>query len=298
MGINSNDSLWIEQENANLILEGKTLNAEIQAALESLMRDGVCVLRGANDRVLCQEAINDYKKYCRDNQQYVNQNLDDLDREKRLVNFHLLSDAAMRIGVNPLVMNILDELFECETGIYTSLTFKYGTQQPVHRDTPHFSTTPKKRFAGVWTALEDIDPTSGPIFYHPGAHKFAINPEKYLAEAFLRWPNEPIQFQLKMALDLYNGEIIRTAPTISEAKILLINAGDTVIWHPEMPHGGSLAENPFRTRFSIVFHNTPKDVQVYQYEDFFQQAKNVDARYGFQNFDGRKIALSGNTAFM
>lgn len=52
------------------------------------------------------------------------------------------------------------------------------------------------------------------------------------------------------------------------------------------------------TRFSIVFHNAPKDVQVYQYEDFFLQTNHISPRYGFQDFHGRSVALSGNTAFM
>jgi ectoine hydroxylase-related dioxygenase (phytanoyl-CoA dioxygenase family) len=293
-----NKNLWIDQENAASLLIEKKLQPHVMKALASLINDGVCVVPEVNDRKLCAKVIEDYHSYCVQNLSYVNANLDDTGREKRLVNFHLWSDAAMRIGTNSIIMDILDAFFETRTSVYSSLTFKYGTQQPVHRDTPHFSTTPKNRFAGVWTALEDIDPSAGPIFYHPGAHKFVLNPTEYLEEAKRRLPNDSVKAQADMALDLYNGDVIRTAPKISEAKTLVVKAGDTVIWHPEMPHGGSPATNSQRSRWSIVFHNAPESVQVYHHDDFFGNKRQTNPRYAFNDNCGRKIALSGRTAFM
>jgi hypothetical protein len=103
-----------------------------------------------------------------------------------------------------------------------------------------------------------------------------------------------------MALDLYNGEVIRTAPTVSSAVTLQLNVGDTVIWHPELPHGGTAAQDPMRTRWSVVFHCAPKHVQVHQHDQFFLNASDQPPpdRYGYRHVGGRGLALSGDVAFM
>ena len=219
------NSLWISQDNALDTLQEKNFEPEISAAIKAIIKDGVAIIKNANPVELCDEVIRDYGRYVEENNDYVRKNLDSLNREKRLVNFHLFSEASGKIATNPIIMKILDCIFESEVGVYTSLTFKYGTQQPVHRDTPHFATWPQERFAGVWTALEDINELAGPLFYHPGAHKFSIDPKKYMEEARIRLPNANIEEQLLMALDLYNGEVIRTAPKISEPKLIELQKG-------------------------------------------------------------------------
>lgn len=292
--------LWIDRQDAEEVLVSKIASNPAKDAIRSLIRDGIAVIRGGVAPQLCGAVVDDYERYVETNRDYVMKNLDALGREKRLVSFHLWSSAAAKIGTNPKVMEILDLLFDTETAVYSSLTFKYGTQQSVHRDTPHFATWPPKRFAGVWTALETVRIEAGPLFYHAGAHRFTIDPQRFMDEAIQRLPSEPVPEQLLMALDLYNGEVIRTAPTISDAITLELKIGDTVIWHPELPHGGSHASDPYLTRRSIVFHCSPVKVQVHQYDAFFSHIspKAPPLRYAYREDNGRKIAVSGEVAFM
>jgi hypothetical protein len=292
--------LWIDRQDAEEVLASKAAGSQAKDAIRSLIRDGIAVIRESNEPALCKAVVADYQRYVDTHRDYVMQNLDGLGREKRLVNFHLWSSAAAQIGMNRRAMEILDLMFDTETAIYTSLTFKYGTQQPVHRDTPHFATWPPKRFAGVWTALETVSPEAGPLFYHTGAHRFTLDPQRFMNEALQRLPNAPSGEQLFMALDLYNGEVIRNAPTVSDAKTLELQIGDTVIWHPELPHGGSPASDPHRTRWSIVFHCAPVNVQVHQHDAFFSHMgpESPPPRYGYREDNGRKIAVAGEIAFM
>jgi phytanoyl-CoA hydroxylase len=298
--MSTKNCLWISQDDALYRLQEKNFEPEVSSAIQALIKDGVAIIKNANSAELCDEVIKDYMRYVEENADYVKNNLDVLNREKRLVNFHLFSEASGKIATNPIVMKILDCIFDLEAGVYTSLTFKYGTQQPVHRDTPHFATWPQERFAGVWTALEDINKLAGPLFYHPGAHKFSIDPKKYIEEARVRLPNANIEEQLLMALDLYNGEVIRTAPKISESKLIELQKGDTVIWHPELPHGGSAAADPFLTRWSMVTHCSPVNIQVHQHDKFFLHCEDNAPlnRYDYFEMNGRKIANSGNISFM
>lgn len=292
--------LWIDCPDAEEILELKMASNLAKDAIRTLIRDGIAIIRGAHTHELCGAVVDDYQRYVLTNRDYVLQNLDALGREKRLVNFHHWSSSAAKIGTNQMVMEILDLLFDTETAVYTSLMFKYGTQQPVHRDTPHFATWPQKRFVGVWTALEPVIMQAGPLFYHPGAHRFTIDPQRFMKLATQRLPGQPVREQLLMALDLYNGEVIRIAPMLSDARTLELQTGDTVIWHPELPHGGSAALDPYLTRKSIVFHCSPVNVQVHQHDAFFTHIGPVapPLRYGYRENNGRKIALSGEVAFM
>ena len=293
-------SLWIDQPGALKKVESANVGELEKSVARSLINTGLAVIRGAHDPDLCEAVVMDYQRYSAENSDYVKANLDSVGREKRLANFHHWSDAALQIGTNPAVMSALDFVFGYEASVYTSLMFKYGTQQPVHRDTPHFATWPRGYFAGVWTALEPVREEIGPLFYHPGAHRFRINETDFYEAAKSRIPEAPKKEQLALALDLYNGEIIRTAPTISEPVKLVVDIGDTVIWHPELPHGGSLATKQLATRWSIVFHSAPVSVQVHQHDAFFGHDKSIapDARYGYTEAYSRKIAQAGGVGFM
>jgi phytanoyl-CoA hydroxylase len=44
---------------------------------------------------------------------------------------------------------------------------------------------------------------------------------------------------------------------------LCIVKGDTAIWHPQTPHGGTEIRDLTRTRHSIVMHTTPAGVPLY-----------------------------------
>ena len=292
--------LWLDQEDASNYIDQAAVGEREKTVAHSLIDSGIAVIRGAHDPTLCRAVIADYERYVAEHKEYVLANLDSLGREKRLVNFHFWSDAAAQIGISSKIMSILDFVFGVEASVYTSLTFKYGTQQPVHRDTPHFATWPRGYFVGVWTALERVRPEAGPLFYHPGAHRFPIEERRFWDEARTRIPHASRSDQLFMALDLYNGEVIRTAPTVSAPVSLELDVGDTVIWHPELPHGGLPASNPNTTRWSIVFHCAPASVQVYQHDLFFSH--NADTppapRYGFRKIHGRKIAVAGDVAYM
>ncbi|MCA8948947.1 MAG: phytanoyl-CoA dioxygenase family protein [Planctomycetes bacterium] len=293
-------SLWIDDPDADARIAAAGQPGWLVDAARALARDGLVVLRGAQPRELCERAIADYGDYCGANARYVAANLDGLGHEKRLVNFHRTSEAALALGLNARVMQLLDFVFGAEAGVYTSLTFKYGTQQPVHRDTPHFATWPGRYFCGCWTALRDVDPAAGPLFYYRGAHRPVVAAAPFLAEAKVRNPRAGRAELLALALDLYNGEVIRRAPEWGELVTPELAQGDVVVWHAETPHGGSPAQDPELLRWSIVFHCAPRVVQVHQHDAFFGHVGELPPRPRYGTFDvgGRAVGVTGDTAFM
>ena len=96
--------LWLDRDDADQRIEAARVPEEIKAIARSLRRDGVALVKGVHAPELCREVVADYARYVRENADYVRQNLDALGREKRLVNFHLWSDAAARIGTADRIM--------------------------------------------------------------------------------------------------------------------------------------------------------------------------------------------------
>lgn len=294
------DQLWLDRPDVLERIETANVDETFKQIARELVRDGLAVIRGWHEESTCAQVIKDYETWCAQNPSNVAANLDALGHEKRLCNFHLWSAAALSIGQNERVMQLLDFLFGHEAGVYTSLTFKYGTQQPSHRDTPHFATWPPNYFVGVWTALADVHPDSGPLFYHRNGHRFPVDPQDFWNTAVAARPGAAKSEQCLLALDLYNGHIIRESATLGAPVMPEMKAGDMIIWHPQTPHGGSPAKNPELPRWSIVFHCAPVDIQVHQHDRFFMHhaEEAPPDRYGFTETGKRRVALAGEVAFM
>ena len=291
---------WADTQGAVDIL-GSLDVSEFQAkGLRDLIVDGLTVLPAMQSAAMCDAVLDDYARFSNERSTYVAENLDALGREKRLVNFHLWSDHEMQIVTNPGVMAFLDLFFGETACVYTSLTFKFGTGQPIHRDTPHFATWPQNRFCGVWTALEDISPDAGPLMYVRGGHRFDVDHRQIMRDVRQNRSDLSPADQAMLALDLYNGKIIDDAPGHGELLVKPVKKGDVVIWHAQAPHGGSPAVDPFRSRWSVVAHCAPETIQVHQHDRFFMHDSDEPppARYVYREAYGRKIAVAGETAFM
>lgn len=293
--------LWLDLANADqeAVSRGAHYPSHYLKIARDMIKDGFTIVNEMIDPRLCDAVVSDYKHYLDKNRRYADQYIDAKGRHHRLVNFHLSSENAMKIGCHDEVMKILDYLFGYEAGIYTSLTFEYGTEQPIHRDAPFFHTFPNNYFVGVWCALEDIDPQAGPLMYVPGGHRFPCDQHVMYKKVREENPEKPDDWVLRHALEIYYGEVISRAEAIGTKKYAVLQKGDVAIWHPQLPHGGAPAKDPQKTRRSIVFHCAPEVLQVYQHEMFFQYdgKGHPPPRYAFGSYGGRSYALAGDTAF-
>src|SRR6185295_10277125 len=164
------------------------------------------------------------------------------------VNFHGASQAALELGNLPEIMSLLDYLLARSTGIYTSLFFEYGSQQPIHRDSPFFHTFPINYFLGVWFALEDIHTDSGPLMYVPGGHRFRVDHRAIFEQVSRENPHLSTKEILNQALQRYYRIVSAEADNVALRRSVVLNKGDCAIWHPMLPHGGEKAQNPMLTR--------------------------------------------------
>lgn len=294
------NGLWLDEPGApERLAQRSEGDQELAAIGKNMIEKGFTVLPGAIASEACDRVVADYGQYIRDLGDEVENHKDKAGRLLRVVNFHLTSPAAAAIGTDPHLMRVLDFLFGARAAVYTSLYFEYGSQQPIHRDSPFFETFPRNLFFGVWVALEDISADAGPLMYVPGGHRFECDPHKIYNDVVARLGSSAApDLLVNEALEQYYGDIIRASAQFGEPVRVPLKKGDVAIWHPQLPHGGSPAINPDLTRRSMVFHCSPASKQVYQQDVFFAHRGDSPAeRYGFTTINGREVALAGGTVF-
>ena len=293
-------NLWLDGTEAwQQVSERAKDDTLLQRIGEDIIGKGFAIIPGLIPEQLCDDTVVDFARYVDALGSRRERFKDQHGRYLRLVNFHLHSDNARSIGLNPQIMNILDFLFGMKACIYTSLYFEYGTQQPIHRDSPFFETFPRNYFLGVWVALENIDPDSGPLMYVPGGHRFECDPHEIYQRVLSQNPNASTNQLVGMSLETYYGQVMERSSSVASPEVVPLRKGDVAIWHPLTPHGGSPAQQPHLTRRSIVFHCSPEALQVYQHKVFFSHnhPSPPPPRYRFMEYEGRKVALAGDTAF-
>ncbi|MEP7206511.1 MAG: phytanoyl-CoA dioxygenase family protein [Casimicrobiaceae bacterium] len=259
--------------------------------------EGVATIPALIDSAHCDAVSAAFDQFVAEHPEYAAQHADGTGRHLRFVNLHLVCPEALRMGNAPRLARILDFLFGAPTGIYTSLFFEFGSEQPMHRDSPFFHTYPKNQFVGCWVALEDIHPDAGPLMYAPGGHRFVVDQRALFERVVRDHPDQSRDWCIRQAVEVYYGTIIQGAGAFGTPRTLPVRKGDAVIWHPELPHGGAPARDPQRTRKSIVFHCAPIGVQVHQHEAFFTADAAPPARYGYGGFGDRQYALAGASGF-
>jgi len=149
-------------------------------------------------------------------------------------------DVAIALGV----LAVLREAYGREPRPFQTLNFEVGTEQQAHADTVHFNSRPAGFMCGVWVALEDIDESSGPVFYLTGTH---------------RWPElAPADWDAPPGTEHYDRYEAHVARQVAEAGIepvaALLRKGEALLWAGNLLHGGSPRLDPERTRHSQVTH--------------------------------------------
>jgi hypothetical protein len=75
------------------------------------------------------------------------------------------------LALEPVVLDLLRHLYGREPFAFQTLNFAVGSEQHFHSDAVHFHSYPNGFMCGVWIALQDVQPESGPLIYFPGSHR-------------------------------------------------------------------------------------------------------------------------------
>jgi ectoine hydroxylase len=158
---------------------------------------------------------------------------------------------------DPRLAAVLRFLMGREVRLFQTLNFLEGTEQPAHSDSFHMTTEPKGFLIGAWVALEDIDSDAGPVFYYPGSHRlpYVMTEDIGIETGGLITPDKD---------DAYQAAVERTlAESGLEPVEFTASAGDVLLWHANLLHGGRPVRRAGASRRSMVAHYFAADVLCY-----------------------------------
>lgn len=149
----------------------------------------------------------------------------------------------------PRVRDFLKAIFEDTPKAFQSLSFHTGSQQAIHKDSAYVKIdTAPMHLAATWLALENIEAGTGELEYYVGSHRA---PE-FLFGGVHKWmenfPAQGGEFLESLHKDAQKYEHVRSS--------FLAEAGDVLVWHADLAHGGAKILNNNKTRKSLVTHIT------------------------------------------
>lgn len=139
---------------------------------------------------------------------------------------------------------VLHDLLEGVPMLCNTINFEWGPGQEDHFDTLYMPPKEPNRMVAAWFALEDVAPTAGPLRYYPGSHK--IPPFLFSHGRTDAIPDEMPNFRKYIV-----GELQKRG---AQPSMFVAQAGDVLIWHAQLLHGGYPIEDRERTRKTLVAH--------------------------------------------
>ncbi|MCU1278349.1 MAG: phytanoyl-CoA dioxygenase family protein [bacterium] len=172
------------------------------------------------------------------------------ERIVRVVALHLQSADGPEILFPHAVLQLLAAVYERPPVCFQSMSFRHGSQQPIHLDTAYLPLLhdPLDLLAS-WTALQDVEPGSGELVYYEGSHK--ITPFLFggRSKALADGPAQHEEFLQYLTAECERRGLPRR--TFTPRK------GDVLVWTAELAHGGAPVTRPELLRRSIVCHFMP-----------------------------------------
>ena len=253
---------------------GTGISMQFMAALKQFELKGYCIFPGSVPDAICDNAIRSFES------KYLNSHYEKYrDRNghfPKLVNGHAASKEIARVfSSNKLALGFADLLFGCRAGLYTSLFFQRGSSQDMHIDAPYFRTIPENRYLGVWTALEKVDFENGPLKVCEGGHRVKGPEPNSILEELVPQEANIKRFEVEL-WNRYQSELMIECEKIgASVHTVCLDKGDTLVWHPRLPHGGAEILDYSRTRYSMVSHVVPSGTLTLQIDKFFKPERKV-----------------------
>jgi phytanoyl-CoA hydroxylase len=185
--------------------------------------------------------------------------LDNAPREARaerykLNDLFLVNEAVRSLILEKRLVRVLADLIDDAPLACNTLNLEYGSEQPFHTDTLYMpapcgigATPDSSRMIATWIALEPCALDAGPLAYYVGSHR--IPPYRF-HHGGTHW-DDP---EMGRYYDYMHRQVAEHGLKVEK---LEANAGDVLIWHELLFHGGLKIDNPGKTRRSMVTHYWP-----------------------------------------
>ncbi|MEM1321041.1 MAG: phytanoyl-CoA dioxygenase family protein [Bacteroidota bacterium] len=221
-----------------------TLEEELQQQLLQFTDQGYMILRGFYSEEEVEQlngTVDQLLEAQKANYNYTGRKIMDAFRASPLVDQQFFR--------NPRLLELLEFTMGRKIVPFQTINFTQGSEQRAHSDSIHMTTEPEGYLIASWTALEDIDENSGPLFYYPGSHQMPYVTCQDYQSGNTQWTIGDESYKR------YEDKIEAIlAEKTFEKQYFLAKKGDVLIWHANLLHGGSPIKDERTTRKSMVAH--------------------------------------------
>ena len=175
----------------------------------------------------------------------------------RIHGAHQKLPSARAVWLYRPVLQFLENYFKDTPCACQTLTYVNGSEQNAHQDSIHLTPYPSGFMCGVWIALEDVQDNSGELFVYPGSHRSGSLRASSLG--LQKVQND--DYSHYSVFDQAIRDLIETEGY--ERLVYRPKAGQILVWHENLIHGGSPRVNHDRTRLSVVSHYFAKGAVGY-----------------------------------
>ncbi len=183
------------------------------------------------------------------------------------------SEILRSLALHPKIINLLNKFYKRNPYPFQTITFNYGSNQPLHSDLIHFDSLPHRWLTAAWVALEDMTENNGSLIYVPKSHKLPIFD---FYDLKIKVPEYGKQFDSYQEYENFIQQLVSTNQLPVES--LICKKGQVLIWAANLIHGGDVIRDPNSTRYSQVTHYYYDDCDVY-YSPMFSDAWKGDFKH-------------------
>ncbi|MFL2790428.1 MAG: phytanoyl-CoA dioxygenase family protein [Paracoccaceae bacterium] len=217
----------------------------------SFIENGYAIVDLELSSDFCQEIINDMNRINGSINKKLNPDIYHYNEFPRLIEAWRQSPSIRQLALNQTIYNLLKKLYKSNPIPFSTINFTKGTEQPMHSDYFHFGSMPELMLAGVWVALEDVNPKSGPLSIAARSHKSPVMLPEDLGEIAL--PKS--MADLKRIYSTYESYVeAYIAENNLSIETPVLRRGQAIIWAANLFHGAGTIENKKLTRYSQVTH--------------------------------------------
>jgi ectoine hydroxylase-related dioxygenase (phytanoyl-CoA dioxygenase family) len=187
----------------------------------------------------------------------------------RIVELWKKSESAKALALNVEILKLLEIFYQSIPTPFSTINFVKSTEQPLHSDYVHFASKPDGYLAGVWVALQDINPNSGPLSIVPKSHALPIVTNRSLN---LKTPKTTKE--VKANYTVYENYLIQDLSKRNmKAVAPILRKGEALIWAANLAHGATKQIDSSLTRYSQVTHYHFKNAE-FVYNPLYSDPEN------------------------
>lgn len=176
----------------------------------------------------------------------------------KLLDLYTVSRLTQAVTAAPACIRFLSAVFEDTPKAFQQLCFWNGSQQSMHKDTAYVKIDSNPlSLAATWLALEDVEEGAGELEYYIGSHRAP----DFVFGGVSKWVEGHLGEHDRFLASLH-ADAARFGHTRASFRA---RAGDVLIWHADLAHGGTPITRQGQTRRSLVTHFTAgRDTPFYR----------------------------------